>query len=213
MQYTTIYINKKISIKNFFHSNFLLNSVSIKTKVELELKVFGKKALKTDRQSLNLMFKSYSCAMYNICLRFTGNVQDAEDNLQEAFIHAFKNIHQLKHHNLFGAWLKRIVINQCIRFQKTRIQWISIEEKNDYHETVENYNWLNQLTPDVINNEIKALPDGCRMIFSLYVLEGYKHKEIASSLGISESTSKSQYIRAKKLLKEQLKKHIENDQV
>lgn len=154
------------------------------------------------------MFKSYARGMYNICLRMTGNKHDAEDILQEAFCLAFINMNQLKEIDSFGAWLKKIVVNQCILFLRKQIHFIAIDKINPDAEDDQD-DWIGEISMDVINKEIQCLPDGCRVVFNLYLLENYSHKQIAEMMGISESTSKSQYHRAKNILKVQLKKKLQ----
>ena len=154
-------------------------------------------------QSTEVLFKSYSRAMYNICLRMIGNKQDAEDVVQDAFVMAYCNLGKLRSEDSFGAWLKRIVINRCIRFLQTRVHFTEFELSN-HEDTEMPENWINTVTMQEINGEIQKLPDGCRIVFNLFLLENYSHKQIAELLAISESTSKSQYHRAKQLLRKQL---------
>jgi RNA polymerase sigma-70 factor (ECF subfamily) len=142
--------------------------------------------------------------MYNICLRMTSNKQDAEDVLQDAFFQAYVNIKKLKSIDSFGAWLKKIVINQCLKFLKSRILFMDIDSVNQENENISDDD-INEYSMQQINQEIQELPDGCRIIFNLFLLENYSHKEIAAMLNISESTSKSQYQRARKLLQKRLK--------
>jgi RNA polymerase sigma-70 factor (ECF subfamily) len=135
----------------------------------------------------------------------TGNKQDAEDILQDAFFQAYINISKLNSMDSFGAWLKRIVINQGIRFLRARIHFSDVAVPDQEEEVFETC--LEEHTMQRINKEIQELPDGCRIVFILYLLEDYSHKEIAEALNISESTSKSQYHRARKLLQERLTKN------
>ena len=158
------------------------------------------------------LFKSYARGMYNICLRMTGNKQDAEDILQEAFYQAFVNIDKLKKMESFGAWLKKIVVNKCIWFLRKQIHFVDIESTKQKQEP-EDEDWMNELSMNDINKEIHKLPDGCRVVFNLFLLENYSHKQIAEMLDISESTSKSQYHRAKGILKIQLKKKLQYGKV
>lgn len=146
--------------------------------------------------------------MYNICLRMAGNRADAEDLLQEAFMLAFKNLHQLKVAEQFGGWLKRIVVNECIRFSKKNFYWQEWDDSQHEVLVQEETEWWKTFDFGLIHQAIKGLPDGCRQIFGLFALEDYSHKEIATQLGISESTSKSQYFRAKQLLRERLTQKI-----
>jgi RNA polymerase sigma-70 factor (ECF subfamily) len=155
-------------------------------------------------QTLEALFKSNARRMYNICLRMTGIKQDAEDVLQEAYYKAYTNIDKLQSMDSFGAWLRRIVVNQSISFQRKQIQFLDIDMANYQTDDMED-NWMQHVSMDRINGAIRELPDGSRMIFNLFLLENYSHKQIAEMLEITESTSKSQYYRAKQLLRESLK--------
>ncbi len=136
--------------------------------------------------------------------------EEAEDMLQEAFSEAFLKLNTFRYESSFGAWLKRIVINKCINEIKRRkaevlyyddLKGMDKEEDND---DFVNYEEI-QLDIKKVHKAIESLPEGYRIIFSLYLLEGYDHTEISQILGISESTSKSQYMRAKNKIKDILK--------
>jgi len=134
----------------------------------------------------------------------TGNKQDAEDVLQDAFFQAYVNINKLRSIDSFGSWIKKIVINQCLKFLRSRVLFIDIDtvdqEIEDFPEDD-----IQEYPTEQINKFIRELPDGCRIVFNLYLLENYSHKEIGEMLNISESTSKSQYQRARQLLQKKLK--------
>ncbi len=166
------------------------------------------KARKGNADALSSLYQQFCKAMFNICFRMTGNRSDAEDVLQDAFIAAFKNLHQLKEDIQFGGWLRRIVVNECIRYSKKSFYWNDWEEVHHEHRTEDVAEWWQQIDMAMVHQQIKTLPDGCRQVFNLYVVEDFSHKQIADNLGISESTSKSQYFRAKQLLKERITKHI-----
>ncbi len=168
-----------------------------------------RKACKGDTDAQAWLYQQYSKAMFNICMRMTGNRNDAEDLLQDAFILAFRNLHQLQDPLQFGGWLKRIVVNECIRFGKKNVRWNDWEEEKNNQLADEATEWWKTVSFDIIHNEIKGLPDGCRQVFNLYVVEDYSHKDIAEQLGISESTSKSQYHRARQLLKERINRQLQ----
>ncbi len=138
----------------------------------------------------------------------TGNRADAEDILQESFILAFKNLRQLKQALLFGGWLKRIVLNECIRFSKRSFYWDDWEDEHNEISDDEMIEWWKMIGVELLHKEIKNLPEGCRQVFVLYAQEDFTHKEVADNLGISESTSKSQYQRARQLLKERITKQM-----
>lgn len=167
-----------------------------------------RKACKGDADAQAWLYNRYSKAMFNICMRMTGNRNDAEDILHDAFIIAFRSILQLKESRQFGGWLKRIVINECIRFSKRIINYYEWEDDRHNQLANEETEWWKIVSFDIIYKEIKDLPNGCRQVFNLYVVEDYSHKEIAEQLAISESTSKSQYHRARQLLKERITKQL-----
>ena len=154
-----------------------------------------------------LLYKQYSKAMYNIAVRFMNNTMDAEDVLQESFVTAFEKLDKLENPKLFSAWLRRIVVNNCISIlRKRKIYFEELEERTI---VAEDYDDVNAgIDPAIVHKAIKELPEGGRTILVLYALEGYKHREIAEMLNISESTSRTQYSRALKILKESLKHKI-----
>jgi RNA polymerase sigma-70 factor (ECF subfamily) len=168
--------------------------------------VIVKKAMDGDESSYKALYSKYAKAMYNICIRLLNNKQDAEDVLQESFITAFKRLKELKEASTFGGWLRRIVVNNC--HQQGRKLKLSFEELDAIEEEAveDDFNWMAEVPATEVHFAIRSLPDGCRKIFLLYTGENYTHKDIAELLGIAESTSKSQYLRAKKLLQQQLKK-------
>ena len=149
------------------------------------------------------LYKQYSKAMYNLAYRMLNNREDAEDILQETFIECFRNIEYFRFESTFGAWLKKILINKCLNQLKKKKIDLTLSDNlpvNIYEEEDEE-------TYDTgkIFKGIETLPDGYRIILTLYLLEGYDHSEISQILGISESTSKSQYSRAKGKLRNILK--------
>lgn len=129
------------------------------------------------------------------------NEMDAEDILQNSFIDVYNNLHKFNYQATPGAWIKRIVINNCINHLKKRR--INFEEMSSVADVVEDYDKASNYDVDVskIKSAMNLLSDGYRTVFSLYALEGYDHAEIAQVLEISESTSKSQYHRAKQKIK------------
>ena len=129
------------------------------------------------------------------------NTMEAEDVLQESFIDVYKKLHTYKFESTPGAWIKRIVVNNCInKLRKNKIYFEDIDEGRHVVDTVIEQRDL-RYEVQQIKSAMKALPDGYRVIFSLYAIEGYDHQEISEILNISTSTSKSQYSRAKKKLK------------
>jgi RNA polymerase sigma-70 factor (ECF subfamily) len=167
------------------------------------------KCLDGDIKAQYQLYKQYSKAMYNIAIRFLNNKMDAEDILQESFITAFDRLEDLQNRDLFGSWLKRIVINKCISLQRKRK--IAFEEINEerHGETIEMDEGIPEVDPALVHKAIKELPSKGRSVLVLRALEGYSHKEIAETLGVSVSTSKTQYSRALSLLKRNLKGKVD----
>jgi RNA polymerase sigma-70 factor (ECF subfamily) len=142
--------------------------------------------------------------MYNSSLRIVNDRFEAEDIMQEAFLSAFKNIEQYKGEVSFGAWLKRIVINRSLDFlKKKKLELFPIENElykisNENEDIIYLEDTIEQV--EILKQQMNLLPTGYQIILSLYLLEGYDHEEIASILGITASTSRTQYMRAKKKL-------------
>ena len=146
------------------------------------------------------LYKLYASAMYNVALRIVNDDAEAEDVLQEAFLDAFNRIKDFRQETTFGLWLKQIVINRAINYlRKRKLDLISLDEVEvadepnyDESETV--------LKVEAIRAAMNELPDGYRVVLTLYLFEGYDHEEIAHILKITENTSRSQYMRAKRKL-------------
>jgi RNA polymerase sigma factor (sigma-70 family) len=150
------------------------------------------------------LYRLYSRAMYNTALRMVQNSHDAEDLLQSVFVEVFTKMESFRYESSIGAWIKRITINKCINFLKSKK--MMIQELTASHdlalEPEKEYEPL--FTVDRIRQAVDQLPDGYRVVFSLYAFEGYDHEEIAQVLNITEATSKSQYSRAKAKLRTML---------
>lgn len=158
---------------------------------------------------MSYLYTRFAKQMLSLSYRVTNNLSDSEDIVQEAFIHSFKKIKQLKHADKYASWLKQIVVNKSIRFNQSNNKhtFVPINEELIEHETMDE-NWFTAINAKVLNENIQSLPDGCREILTLFVLENYKHAEISDYLGISVSTSKSQYRYAIKLLRKKLKRYV-----
>jgi len=169
-------------------------------------------ARKGDQQSMYQLYKMYARAMYNISIRIVANRLDAEDILQESFASAFCNLGAFKGEASFGAWLKRIVINKSINHVKKQKIWFADIEAEDVadEDEISDDHLFAKISPEMIHEAIKTLPAKAKAVFCLYLLEGYQHKDIAEMLEISESTSKSQYQRARKLLQERILGRVKN---
>lgn len=161
-----------------------------------------------DAKAQMQLYDLYCDAMYTVALRYVKDSFTAEDVMQEAFIKAFKNMDSYKEEVTFGAWLKRIVINQSIDYLKKRkLELISINEEtttlvDDDHD---NWNVASTISYQDIVNCIQQLKEKYRIVLTLFLLEGYDHGEISQILGISEVSSRTHLLRGKKQVQEQLK--------
>jgi len=180
------------------------NAANTSTKVIALQSTLIVQAKQGNRKAQYQLYNQYCKAMYNICVRMLNSKLDAEDVLQDAFINAFKNLPKFRGESTFGAWLKRIVVNHCINFlRKKRLNFTSLDDKAYFladTSTTENTT-VSKYDMTQIRQAIQLLPDGYRVVFTLYLIEGYDHKEIAQILRVAESTSKSQYNRAKTRLR------------
>lgn len=166
---------------------------------------------KGDQKAQFEIYRRYHAAMYNTTLRIVGDPDDAEDVMQEAFLKAFTRIKTYRGEVRFGAWLKKIVINQALDFLRMRKDHIPLEEvgePEDLRGETEDEAGEQEMRLEVeaIRKAISALPEGYRIVLSLILLEGYDHEEVSTILKISNATSRTQYHRAKKKLLELLRK-------
>lgn len=155
---------------------------------------------KKDMLAMKILYNQYAKSMLSISFRITQNRQDSEDILQESFLRSFQQIHTLKTPQYYPAWLKRIVVNNSLNVSKKQRIFEPIE-KADHQINEADEHWYKEIPFDKIKTAIRQLPDGCRTVFILYLIEDYKHKEVANMLQISISTSKSQYRYSLKLMK------------
>lgn len=162
--------------------------------------------LRKDRRAQQTLYDRFSPTMYGVARRYLRRTEDAEDVLIEAFVKVFGNLNSFTHQGSFEGWIRRIVVNECLMFLRRNFALKNFSEINER---------LDEPTPSRFDKELEAqdilslldeLPDGYRTVFNLYVLEGYKHREIAEELGISINTSKSQLILARRRLQELLAK-------
>jgi RNA polymerase sigma factor (sigma-70 family) len=174
---------------------------ALNTQTDIKLKSIIERCKQGDRKAQYELYKMYSKAMYNVSLRIVKKEDDAHDVLQEAFISAFKHLNTWKGDSTFGAWLKRIVVNRAVNeLRKQRYIVEPIEDVDLADEAGDVEMDEQNLQVQSIKLALETLPEGYRMVLTLYLFEGYDHKEIAEILGITESTSKSQYMRAKQRL-------------
>jgi RNA polymerase sigma factor (sigma-70 family) len=163
--------------------------------------------LNHERIAQRQLYEQLAGKMYVVCLRYAQTTAEAEDILQEAFIKVFEKIHTFRQECPLSAWVKRIVVNTALNHVRSRPPVQEQVETDAVEDSLEDeHSSLASLQLQELLELIKQLPSGCQTIFNLYAIEGYQHNEIAQLLGISEGTSKSQYSRAKMLLRQMLEK-------
>ncbi|MGS2763958.1 RNA polymerase sigma factor [Sinomicrobium sp. M5D2P9] len=163
------------------------------------------KCRNNDRKAQLKLYRQYCDAMFCVAKRYLANREDAEDAVQESFIKVFKKLHQYREEVAFGAWLKRIVINHCLdRIKTEREKLLSLDEGYIDIAEEENGDWLvkDNVTSKMVIYAIERLPESCRYVVMLFLLEGYDHEEIAQILGITEVNSRTLLFRGKKRLRE-----------
>ncbi|WP_423128652.1 RNA polymerase sigma factor [Gaoshiqia sp. Z1-71] len=159
-----------------------------------------------NREAQFQLYKLYYKSMYNTCLRMVGNEADAEDIMQESFLNAFKKIDSYEGKVSFGAWIKKIVINRSLDYLKKRK--VTFEEINEkLADEIENpLMEMREVDLEKLKKAVMQLPEGYRVVLSLYLLEGYDHDEISEILHITNVSSRTQLLRAKKKLRDILLK-------
>lgn len=147
------------------------------------------------------LFELYAGKMMSLCQRYASNKQEAQDILQEGFIRLFDNLHKYSNQGSFDGWVRRLFVNVALRYiSKSTISFSDIETINNFDNSV----WptiISKLSESEIHEQIKKLPDGYRIVFNLHIIEGYTHDEIAELLKITASTSRTQLLKARKMLK------------
>lgn len=157
------------------------------------------------------VYQLFADKLFAVCLKYSKNLEDAEDVLQDSFLTIFHKIDSYKNKGSFEGWMKKITINTALQKYREKvplqiIKDVADEDVNEIELETEMFN------VDVLLAFIQKLPDRYRLVFNLYVLDNYSHKEIAELLNISENTSKSNLSRARKILKTQLKQHQQKEQ-
>ena len=155
-----------------------------------------------DRNSQNKLYEKYAPKMFAVCMRYSKSREEAEDILQDGFVQVFRSLHSFKFAGSFEGWIRKIMIYTTIKNYKAKSKMhavINIEEMENVVR-INNEDIIGQLGKKELLKMVQSLPPIYRMVFNLYVFEGFKHKEIASQLGISEGTSKSNLFDAKAIL-------------
>ncbi len=169
-----------------------------------------KGCISSDRRMQEELYRRFSPRMYAVCLRYAGNAEEAEDILQEGFIKVFKKMDSFRNEGSFEGWIRRIFVNTAIEHFRRKKYLLPVTEKEENTIEGKYTSVLDELGAKDILALIQELSPGYRTVFNMYVVEGYTHKEIADQLGISEGTSKSQLSRAKVILQDMVRSHIDS---
>ncbi len=166
--------------------------------------------LKNERKAQKELYELYSRKMMGVCLRYTGDSETAKDMLQDGFIKIFASLASFQFNGSFEGWMRRIFVNTCLEhLRKNDVLHDAADLEHSAAPLSEsNFSVVETLSARDLLKIIGELPNGFRMIFNMYEIEGYSHKEIADALGITESTSRSQLTRAKQLLKNRIQREF-----
>ena len=163
-------------------------------------KLLIQKAIDNSREAQQHLFTKHAPKMLGICRQYVKDLQHAEDLLLSGFLKVFTNLSQFKHEGSFEGWIRRIMVNTCISHLRKKNLVVLADDDFIFNDAATDS--LENTSVEDIQNLIDKLPEGYKIVFNLFAIEGFKHSEIAVKLGISESTSKTQLFRARKLLQE-----------
>jgi RNA polymerase sigma-70 factor (ECF subfamily) len=152
-----------------------------------------------------LLFEQYAGKMMSVCRRYANDQKEADDMLQESFLRVYQYIGQYKFKGAFGGWIRRITVNASLRvLQSRKFHFEALSNDEDYRYDQDDLDACAHLNAEELLRLISRLPDGYRIVFNLFALEGYTHEEIAQMLKIKPVTSRTQLLKARKLLQEQI---------
>lgn len=175
----------------------------------MKLKKLISQCQKKELKAQKALYELYSSKLFSLSLKYSKNYAEAQDNLQDAFIAIFENIHQFKHKGSFEGWMKRITINTALaRYRNQKV--FSLNHEELIVQPVEDFT-DHGISLQTLLKYIQELPNRYRMVFNLYVLDGYSHKEIAKMMEISEGTSKSNLARSRKILRDRINSELNAD--
>jgi RNA polymerase sigma factor (sigma-70 family) len=155
-----------------------------------------------------LLFDKFARKMFSVCLRYAKNEEQAEDVLQDGFVKVFGKLKDFKSEGSLEGWIRRIMVNTALDQIRKNNKQLGDTNIDDVGYKIENNDFIvENMMADDLMKMVQAMPDGYKVVFNMFAIEGYSHSEIADTLGISENTSKSQYSRARAYLRERLEKN------
>lgn len=164
---------------------------------------------KKDPKAQRVLYDLYSAKMMAVCRRYVPTFEEAEEVLSNGFIKVFTNLDNFEFKGSFEGWIRKIMVRESLMHLRSRKSFVEYTDQLEKHDKVSDVAPTMELDQEELTALINELPDGYRTVFNMYVVEGYKHQEIASMLEITESTSKTQLLRARKILQQRIKE-IEN---
>lgn len=172
------------------------------------LEILIKDCVAGKRKAQQQLFNLYSDDMYGVCLYYSKDYTEAEDTLHEGFMKVFQKIEQFKFKGSLAGWIRRVMINTALEKFRKQNQLYALGDEFESNEDIQQENVISDLSAQDLIELIRELTPKYRMVFNLYAIEGYSHKEIGEMLGISEGTSKSNLARARYILQKKVKKHF-----
>lgn len=166
---------------------------------------------KNDIKAQEQLYRQYAPKLFSVCLKYSSNYTEAQDNLQDGFLLIFEKIHQFSFKGSFDGWLKRLVINNILQKYRTEtlLSLVDEEIKDEVEIEVDDDN----VSMEYLMKIIQELPERYRLVFNLYAIDGYSHQEIAEQLNINIGTSKSNLSRARLILKEKIEQNSGNSNI
>ena len=161
---------------------------------------------KGDNKCQYMLYKKYASMMLAVCRRYASSLEEAEDVLQDGFVKVFTNLDKYRGDGSLEGWIRRIMVNTALNQYRSSLKTLYQLDVTEMHEVIEdnrNSN-LDKLNANVLLKMIETLPDGYKLVFNLYEIEGYAHKEIAEMLNVSINTSKSQLLKARRVLQKKI---------
>jgi RNA polymerase sigma factor (sigma-70 family) len=163
--------------------------------------------VKGNARAQRMLFDKFAGKMMTVCLRYAKNTEQAEDVLQDGFVKVFMKLSDFKKEGSLEGWIRRIMVNTALDQIRKEVKFKGNLDIEDVGYKIENNAFITeQLMADDLMKLVRAMPDGYRIVFNMFAIEGYSHAEIAETLGVTENTSKSQYSRARAYLRERLEK-------
>jgi RNA polymerase sigma-70 factor (ECF subfamily) len=161
--------------------------------------------IKGNPKAQKALFDRFAPKMYSVCLRYMKNTEQAEDVLQDSLVKVFSKLNDYKNEGVLEGWIRRIVVNTCLDQIRKNAKFLGDIQADEVEYKLEHHSFIAEnLMAEDLMKLVQRMPDGYRVVFNLFAIEGYSHQEIAQQLGITESTSKSQYLRARAYLRDRI---------